>query len=465
LLDAQLRALILTENRLLSARIRRLHRNALLEMAQLRFYTEQIFLPKLDGYLELRVRGESAAIDAALYHVRLQIEAEKPLERQLRLEGENVFVDAEVLNLAPAEANLPKFTLFNDLFDPAYAARLTFAQLIHVTNQLKALCVGGSSYSNGAPLAGLDVKASELYTLFLSQFYATHSNGSAAGDSGSSFYPIVGEKHLPLKWGPDGSAEAGDTKGALLTASAPAFFRELVGLFAGGAASAASQSQQQLVVSNGSAAPAFVHPYVDYRDFLISAALLDSVATPSLAQLLSMQSSWTSRDADQDGRVTWAEFEAAPLWIESGPTGEPLQQQRTRPSDSRTAEPVQRLKEFFFHLFAVEQEDDSSSSSAARVPGSQTFVLSALDLLLYLCFDDDSSSSSSPGTSGLEKAQLLVSNVPQAQWGPLTAAFVQRYLQPAGGRNKLSAAASTTAKDKFTRKDLTKAAQAGAASA
>jgi len=460
LLDAQLRALIQTENRLLSARIRRLHRNALLEMAQLRFYTERLFLPKLDQYLELRVRGESSAIDACLYYLRTRIESEAALDKSLRLEGENMFLDADVLHLAPPEETLPKFDPFSDMFDPVYANRMTFAQIIHVTNQLKALCVGGTHGRGSAAtaVAAMDVKAAELYTLFLSQYHAAHSSSNGAGSTTASFYPIVGENHLPVKWGPGGESATGETKGALLTASAPAFFRELVGLFTGGVAPSSSQQPSSI----GSVAPIFARPYVDYRDFLLSLALLDSVATPSLAQVLSMQSSLAAADVDQDGRVSWAEFASVPLWIETGPTGDALAQ-RGRPSDSRTAEPVQRLKEFFFHLFAVEQQSEQEDAPVA--PGCQTFVLPVTDLLLYLCFDDEEATGG--GNSGLEKAQLLVSAVPQERWGPLTPAFVTRYLQPSAGArsrsNYAAAAPSTTAADKFRRKDLTKAAQAGAA--
>ena len=72
LLDVQLRSLLQNENRLLSTRIRRIHRNALLEMAQLKLYTHSVFLDRLDRYLELRIKGESGAIDSLVYHVQTQ---------------------------------------------------------------------------------------------------------------------------------------------------------------------------------------------------------------------------------------------------------------------------------------------------------------------------------------------------------------------------------------------------------
>ena len=51
----------------------------------------------------------------------------------------------------------------------------------------------------------------------------------------------------------------------------------------------------------------------------------------------------------------------------------------------RTEEPVKRLKEFFFHLFATEASAvDQLSGASTRV-----FLLSPLDLLLYLCFNDE----------------------------------------------------------------------------
>ena len=121
------------------------------------------------------------------------------------------------------------------------------------------------------------------------------------------------------------------------------------------------------------------------------------------------------------------------------------------------------------------------------------YLLSSLDFLLYLCFNDDdlvtvpvappsvtasSSSSRRSGSrnsssnngapqrgSGLEKAQLLLANTSPQQWGPLTRPFVQRYVQGATAANTRSASSSlssTTPAEKFTRKDLTKAAQAQA---
>lgn len=99
LCDAQLKQIINNENRLLSARIRRLHRNGMMEIRQLKHYNEKVFLPKLDEYLELRIHGESDAVDALIYHIKVNhIEKERTITQQIKIEGENVFIEADLAN-------------------------------------------------------------------------------------------------------------------------------------------------------------------------------------------------------------------------------------------------------------------------------------------------------------------------------------------------------------------------------
>lgn len=127
---------------------------------------------------------------------------------------------------------------------------------------------------------------------------------------------------------------------------------------------------------------------------------------------------------------------------------------------------------FSADLFASEVERPSDSMGGAV---HRTFLLNALDFLLYLCFDDDASSEqaqqggSGAARSGQEKAALLCGQQPQAQWSAITQSFVQRYVSPpqpnthnSKQRHTSTSLASTTAAEKFTRKDLTKAAQAQA---
>ena len=97
------------------------------------------------------------------------------------------------------------------------------------------------------------------------------------------------------------------------------------------------------------------------------------------------------------------------------------------------------------------------------------FLLSSLDFLLYLCFDDEGDAASVSGgvRSGVEKCQLLLAQAPPNTSGDLTPAFVQRYVQPAVQAQSRRASSTrapqtTSAQDKFMRKDLTKAAQAAA---
>ena len=535
LLDAQFRALVTRENQILSARIRRIHRNAHLELSQLKYYNEKLFLPKLDAYLELRIRGESTAIDSLLYYVRTRIEEERCLTHAIRLEGENAFIDQDVLAVPSPESAVPTFVSgFSDLFDPLYSTRLTYAQLIHVANTLRSLSVGGA--------AGLDVKAAEVYALLMAQFQATHTNG--ASGASASFYPIAGEQNLPVKWSPAAiaAASASDsnnafashsssvaslpaaqssiganssamTRGLLATGSVQAYFRSLVGMFAGGA----DPTPRPLA----SGQPAFKHAYIDFRDLMVSCTLLDSIATPSIGQLRAMQALYIHADTDRDGCLSWPEFSAVPLWFESGPTGDDgqltvAQKQARMESERRTVEPIKRLKEFFFRkekhtkhtgsrtsidpitascclvltvsilrcvlllsadLFAseVDRPSDSATIVGAGAPVHRPFLLNSLDFLLYLCFDDDASSEASAGgssaaaKSGQEKAALLCGQQPQPTWSAITQAFVHRYVSPpqpnthgSKQRHTSTSMASTTAAEKFTRKDLTKAAQAQA---
>jgi len=141
LCEAQLREIVRSENKLLCARIERLHRSAVRRVAMLLHYYKHVLLGKLERWLVLRVRGEAQAIDTLAFVVKQAIERASPLHFQLRLEGEDLFVDKDlVLHPLP---EMPESGPFEEsLSKPHTTSGLSFSQL---NNLMKALQAIGSS--------------------------------------------------------------------------------------------------------------------------------------------------------------------------------------------------------------------------------------------------------------------------------------------------------------------------------
>jgi len=527
LIDAQLHAFIAAEARLLSSRIRRIHRNALLELVCVRKEYDA-FLSSLDRAVEERLRSETQALEVLSHWIGTEcIENERPIERRIRIEGENFYVDTDaLLTAAPVVAEHDdsmsttaaaavsssrveqQYSLFGDLFAERFQSSFSFAQLISLSNTLRSITLGGSaggqmatgsgSGAGGVSAAGLEVKSGELLATLLTGA----ANAAGRHHDVASHLPLPGEHALPPRWlssSPSGSTS--DSESASLP-SQTSFLRSLVGLFAGGLHPHVAIDASPLTSAS------FVHPTVDYRDFLIALVLPTEIDSPSMQQLVEMQDAWSAiaraargqLSGENDGGspsssargeqqqqqpvsartsssfdkscVDWSTFQRFKLWFEPGgvslstltSNGVAMGENNNAEVDEstataafierrrRTEEPMRRLKEFLFHLFAFESSERSSNSENGRV-----FVISPLDLLLYLCFDDetasDSASISLAPRSGFEKSRLLFSRVSQRQWGPIARAFYSRFMAMHQDQ-----ASNSRAKTKFKRKNIQEAA-------
>lgn len=141
--DEQLRSIVRSENDTLVRRVNRLARLAKAEIAEIWAYTE-IFEAKLDKWLGLRIKGESAAIDALVELAKTTIEDEVPLYYRLRLEGEHVYVDRDLIVLPLP--SLPESSPFDEVGggDSANTKHLSPSQLDWLGSQCRSYCPGSA---------------------------------------------------------------------------------------------------------------------------------------------------------------------------------------------------------------------------------------------------------------------------------------------------------------------------------
>jgi hypothetical protein len=133
----QLLNIVKYENALLKKRLERLHKVGTNEIMRLRVYAEKTLYPKLDEWLGLRIKGESAAIETLSFLFKSAIEREEPLYFRHRLEGEDVFIDKDLI--AHPLPMLPDSSHFSDVCDPSLASRFTPAQLLSLGSRCKDL--------------------------------------------------------------------------------------------------------------------------------------------------------------------------------------------------------------------------------------------------------------------------------------------------------------------------------------
>jgi adenylate kinase family enzyme len=176
LFDSQLRHIVATENSILLARVAKIAHNGAAEISQFRANFFVQLLPKLEKWLALRIKGETAAIHALSGYLKQNIEREllPPINFQLRLEGESLFLDEDLMNQEPPA--LPRGSLFTQA--KQNAENFSLQQLNHLAQQIK-LNAQGDIVDSGLLLDLLERLASNSSRAELEEALPLQWNGAS----------------------------------------------------------------------------------------------------------------------------------------------------------------------------------------------------------------------------------------------------------------------------------------------
>lgn len=373
-IDAQLREIVESENALLVARVRRIFRNAAADVHALHRYYHTTFINKLEEWLTLRIQGENGSIESFVFVVKAAIEEETPLHYQLRLEGENIFVDKDMIcqplprlprtgpfqplhmqvpvSASSSSSTTPSVSLPNNRF------QCTPAQLSHLCRNLSRVAVGADL-----------IRTEDLASLFVRM--ARASTRGAPDESLPSGWmdKLTFRSQLSSPRGsvPGNTQQMNVTDNRLFHRLAMCFDLDKTG-------------------------------NIDWREVISTLALPAGVSSPSHSQLSQMWARFCDNDTDGDHMLTLTQFLGTVFWFED--------EEEMDKDDTDTTLAITALKTVLFQLFSETYQVDLSSCASgdgSDGPDGSAGATQMVDLcdfrafLLYLCYTDEN-------MHGLDKA-------------------------------------------------------------